>query len=318
MEKEFKVEKEENGLRLDIFLHSKYFDFSRSWIQKLIKKGKVLVNGKKVLPSLKLKSGYKIYFSPELPPDISLEPDKSFEDKIEIIFEDDEIIVINKPSGISVHPSSSEPNGTIVNWLIYHTPNIKSVGDYQENGNIRPGIVHRLDKETSGVMVVAKNQKTFLMLKKQFAEHSVIKRYIALVNGSPKEDSGKIDYNIARSKTDPTKNTAVKSKNEGRQAITYWKVIKRYTEHTLLEITPKTGRMHQIRVHLKSIGLPVSGDKKYQNSTEKNKNPKHLGRMFLHAEYLSFKNSKGEKLSFSAHLPDDLSKCLHNLIYVIK
>ena len=181
--------------------------------------------------------------------------------------------------------------------------------------------MHRLDKDTSGAMVVAKNQKMFLHLKKQFQNHTVEKKYVALVNGSPKEDSGKIDLNIARSKSDPTKNTcptagaaAVKSKTEGRYALTYWKVLKKYPDHSLLEVMPKTGRMHQIRVHLKAIGLPVSGDKKYGI---KGKDPKHLGRMFLHAEYLSFKNPDGEKMSFSAPVPDDLKLVLKNLPFVI-
>lgn len=329
--RKFHVGKEYAGLRLDVFLHSQYLDFSRAWIQKLIKKGNASVNpalarksgtSSKNIVAYKLKAGDVIEFTPELPPEISLEPDKSLSDKIEIIFEDEDFIVINKPPGISVHPSSSETKGTVVNWLIYHFPKIKSVGDSLENGNIRPGIVHRLDKETSGVMAIAKNQKAFLLLKKQFQAHTVTKKYVALVNGSPKEDSGKIDFNIARSKTDPTKNVATKSKNEGRYALTYWEVIKRYPDHTLLEIAPKTGRMHQIRVHLKSIGLPVVGDKKYMpdgwRDGAKSKNPKNLGRMFLHAEYLSFKNTNGEKMSFSAPLPNDLANCLHNLIYVIK
>ena len=322
--KEHIVGKEHAGLRLDVFLHAQYLDFSRAWIQKLISKGNVSVNpaparkggtSGKITPSYKLRYGDVVEFTIELPPEISLEPDKSLKDKIEIIFENADLLIINKPSGVSVHPSSSETKGTIVNWLIYHFPKIKSVGDSLENGNIRPGIVHRLDKGTSGVMVIAKNQKTFLMLKKQFQAHTVTKKYSVLVNGTPKEDSGKIDLNIARSKTDPTKNVATKSKTEGRYALTYWKVVKKYPDHTLLEAAPKTGRMHQIRVHLKSIGLPVSGDKKYGI---KGKDPKHLGRMFLHAEYLSFENSNGEKMSFSAPLPSDLANCLRNLIYVIK
>jgi len=309
------ISKENAGFRLDMFLHSRYPDFSRAWIQKLIKKGNAKVNGKPASASKKLTASDAVDFEIELPPEISLEPDKSLDAKIKIIFENDDLLVINKPSGISAHPSSSETKGTIVNWLIYHFPKIRSVGDSLDSGNIRPGIVHRLDKETSGVMAIAKNQKTFLMLKKQFQAHTVTKKYSVLVNGSPKEDSGKIDLNIARSKTDPTKNAAIKSKTEGRPALTYWKVVKRYPDHTLMEATPKTGRMHQIRVHLKSIGLPVAGDKKYGL---KSKDPKHLGRMFLHAEYLSFENANGEKMSFSAPLPNDLANCLRNLIYVIK
>jgi len=311
---EFKVTKEYAGFRLDVFLRAHFLDFSRAWIQKLIKKGNAKVNGKPAASSKKLTTLDAVSFDAELPPEISLEPDGSLNKKIGILFEDKDFIVIDKPSGISAHPSLSEREKTLVNWLIFHYPPIKSVGDFLANGNIRPGIVHRLDKDTSGAMIAAKNQKTFLFLKKQFQEHSVIKKYIALVNGSPKEDSGKIDLNIARSKTDPTKNTAVKSKTEGRYALTYWKVLKRFPDHTLLEATPKTGRMHQIRAHLKAIGLPVSGDKKYGT---KSKDPKHLGRMFLHSEYLSFKNADGEKMSFSAPLPRELETVLKNLPFVI-
>ena len=325
---ELKVSKEYAGFRLDIFLRAHFLDFSRAWIQKLIKKGNVRINGKPASPSRKLKTDELINFVLELPPEISLEPDGSLDKKIGILFENEDFLVIDKPSGISAHPSQSEKERTIVNWLLFHYPPIKSVGDFLEKENIRPGIVHRLDKETSGTMVIAKNQKTFLNLKKQFQNHTVEKKYVALVNGSPKEDSGKINLNIARSKSDPTKNTAVKSKTEGRQALTYWKVLKKYPDHSLLEVMPKTGRMHQIRVHLKAIGLPVSGDKKYSPTRLpdrqaggrggiKSKDPKHLGRMFLHAEYLSFKNLDGEKMSFSAPIPEDLKLVLKNLPFVI-
>lgn len=312
---EFKVTPEYAGERLDVFLHVKYFDFSRSWIQKLIKKGKATVNGKKAEPSTKLKESGVVNFELELPPEISLEPDGSLADKIKIIFENDDFLVINKPAGVSVHPSSTEPKGTVVNWLIYHYPPIKTVGDSLENGNIRPGLVHRLDKDTSGVMVIAKNQKIFLWLKKQFQTRQVTKKYITLVNGQPPEDSGQVELNITRSKTDPTKNVVSSLKNIGRYGLTYWKVIRRYPDHTLLEATAKTGRMHQIRVHLKSAGWPVAGDKKYGLTRL---DPKHLGRMFLHAEYLSFKSPSGEKFSFNAPLPPELEECLRNIPFVVK
>lgn len=312
---EFKIPKEYSGERLDSFLHSKFTDFSRNWLQKLIKKGNATVNGRKASASKKCKTNDVINFELELPPEISLEPEISLGEKIKIIFENDDFVIVNKPSGISSHPSHTEHSGTLVNWLLALYPNIKSVGDSLENGNIRPGIVHRLDKDTSGVMVVAKNQQTFLWLKKQFQTHRVTKRYLALVNGAPKTDEGKIELNIARSKTDPTKNVAVNAKNIGRTALTYWRVIRKYPDHTLLESTPKTGRMHQIRVHLKAIGLPVSGDKKYG---EKRKDPKHLGRMFLHAEYLSFALENGEKFSFTAPLPQELEECLRNIPFVVK
>jgi len=313
---ELKVTPTETGRRLDVFLQAHFLDFSRAWIQKLIKKGTVQVDGKPASSSLKLKTGQKVLFEPELPPEISLAPDPGLESKIKIIFEDSDILVINKPAGLSVHPSSSEPKGTLVNWLIYHSPEIKSVGDQLALGNIRPGLVHRLDKDTSGVMVIAKNQKTFNWLKKQFQTRQVTKKYLALVNGSPAQDSGTVKLNIIRSKSDPTKNTVTQSASAGRPAETHWQVLHRYPDHTLLEITPKTGRMHQIRVHMKALGWPVAGDKKY--GLEKHKDPKNVGRMFLHAQYLSFNMPSGEKFSFQAPLPPELETILRNLPFVLK
>ena len=322
MAKELIVPQEYAGTRLDVFLQARFLDFSRSWIQKLIKKGNVSINNKPALPSKKLKTGELINFDLELPPEILLEPDESLGEKIKIIFENDDFLVIAKPSGLTVHPSSTEPKGTLVNWLLAHYPPIKSVGDFLADGNIRPGLVHRLDKETSGVMVIAKNQPTFLWLKKQFQQHRVIKKYIALVNGSPPDDSGKIELNIVRSKINPTRNIVTSSKTlglpagkAGRRALTYWQVLRRYPNHTLLEVTPQTGRMHQIRVHLKARGWPVAGDKKYGLSRL---DPKHLGRMFLHAEYISFEVTNGEKFSFNAPLSSELGECLKNMPYVVK
>lgn len=342
---EIKVTPEFENARLDVFLHARFLDFSRSWIQKLIKQGKAQVNptplllrqrlrmdtvklrgasGKKTLPSRKLTTCDVVTFEPELPPEISLEPENHLDDKIKIVFENSDFLVIDKPAGISVHPSSGEPKGTIVNWLLFRYPSIKSVGDHPTTNYklpitnyyqaLRPGLVHRLDKDTSGLMVIAKNQKTFLCLKGQFQNRLVTKRYLALACGEIPADSGEINFNIMRSRSDPTRNTATNSKNRGRAALTYWRILKRYPDFTLLEVTPKTGRMHQIRVHLKAIGHPVAGDKKYAPAS---KNPKHLGRMFLHAAYLSFTTAAGEKFSFHSPLPDELERALQNLPYVV-
>lgn len=315
MAKELIVPKEYAGTRLDVFLHARFLDFSRSWIQKLIKKGNVSVNGRIAVASKKLTTCDVVNFVPELPPEISLEPDESLGEKIKIIFENGDFLVIDKPSGITAHPASSQPSGTVVNWLLAHYPPVKSVGDNLSAGNTRPGLVHRLDKETSGVMVIAKNQPAFLWLKQKFQTRQVIKKYVALVNGSPQDDSGKIELNIIRSKINPTKNAVTSSKTLGRRALTYWKVLRRFPDHTLLEISPKTGRMHQIRVHLKAAGWPVAGDKKYGTSRL---DPKHLGRMFLHAEYVSFEAPNGEKFSFNSPLPQELEECLKNIPYVVR
>ncbi len=319
--KELKITKEAAGGRLDVFLRSHYPEFSRSWIKKLIKKGNARINGRIASASKKLTTSQVVQFDLELPPEISLEPDRSLGDKIKIVFENEDFLVIDKSAGISVHPSASEYKGTLVNWLLYHYPPIKSVGDpapfaLAKGAGLRPGLVHRLDKETSGLMVVAKNPKMFIWLKNQFKKHRVVKKYLALVNGNPAVDNGQMDSNIVRSRSDPTKNTVSRSKTLGRTALTFWKVLKRYAGYTLLEVTPKTGRMHQIRVHLKSIGLPVSGDKKYTSG--KSQNPKHLGRMFLHAAYLSFVLASGEKFSFNSPLPSELESALRNLPFMIK
>ncbi len=312
--KEIKVSTESFGLRLDVFLHGQFFDFSRGWIQKLIKKGNAEVNGKIQDSKYKIKTGDFIKFNLETPPEISLEGESGFDSKIKIVFENDDFLVIDKPAGISAHPSSSEPKGTIVNWALWKYPAIRSVRD--SNDNLRPGIVHRLDKDTSGLMLIAKNQRMFNWLKKQFQAHLVIKKYIALANGTVKNDEGKIDLNITRSKKDPTQNNVTKSKTIGRSALTFWKVLKRYAGYTLLEVTPQTGRMHQIRVHLKSMGTPVAGDKKYFSKNLKS--PKHLGRMFLHAAYLSFNAQSGEKFSFHSPLPAELESALQNLPFMIR
>lgn len=339
---ELRVSPEFENVRLDVFLHTHFLDFSRAWIQKLIKHGQAQINSKKVLPSRKLRAGDVVSFEPELPPEISLDPEKHLDDKIKIVFENDDFLIIDKPAGVSAHPSASEPKGTLVNWLLAHYPQIKNVGDQPTAYNLphttyplhpkpytlnptpylRPGLVHRLDKDTSGLMVIAKNQNTFQWLKKQFQSRQVTKRYLALACGQLKADSGQINLNIVRSQSDPTRNTTTNSKSRGRTALTYWRALKLYPNFTLLEVTPKTGRMHQIRVHLKAIGHPVAGDKKYlprsQAAGRPARDPKHLGRMFLHGAYLSFITAAGEKFSFHSPLPEELERALQNLPYVVK
>ncbi len=331
----FTVTKEDAGLRLDVFLSGNLPDFSRSWIQKLIEKGNVKVGSRKPSKNYRTKAGENVFVSIELPPEISLDADKSLNSKIKVVFENDDFLVINKSSGLVVHPSSTTPKGTIVNWLLYKYPEIKSVGD----DPIRPGIVHRLDKETSGLMVIARNQKTFEWLKEQFKERNIGKKYLTLVIGDIKKESGEISYPIGRSKNDPTKQVVYKSKSvpsNAREAHTLWRVIKQYPDFTYLEVVPKTGRMHQIRVHLKSMGHPVAGDSKYATKTS-SKSPRHIGRMFLHASFLSFtmppsstKESNvrgppridrvetGERFSFNLPLPKELKDALKNLPFMLE
>lgn len=237
---------------------------------------------------------------------VKLEPDSSI--PISVVYEDENIIVINKQAGISVHPSINEPGGTIANALVARYPEIKNVGD----DPMRPGIVHRLDKDTSGLLVVAKNQETFEFLKKEWQSGQVIKKYLALVWGHPKE-KGEIISELARSLKDFRKRVVIKpGKNniKGKLAVTEYRVIKKYKDFSLLEVIPKTGRTHQIRVHMASIGHPVVGDKVYGN---KKVAPEGLTRQFLHAFYLSFSLPGGKKIALESDLPEDLNKILAKL-----
>jgi len=240
---------------------------------------------------------------------------------LDVVYEDEDVVVLNKPAGISVHPSINEPKGTLVDALIVKYPEIKNVGE----DPIRPGIVHRLDKDTSGLLVVARNQKAFEFLKKEWQSGQVVKKYLALVWGRPKE-KGEIISELARSSKDFRRRMVVnparlnsrsggpgKNKDKkitGKLAVTEYKIVKKYKEFSLVEVRPKTGRMHQIRVHMASIGHPVAGDKIYGS---KGKNPKGLTRQFLHAIYLSFSLPSGKKLALEADLPEDLRAFLTKL-----
>lgn len=240
---------------------------------------------------------------------INLKPELNI--PLDIVYEDDDVVVINKQAGISVHPSINEPSGTIANTLIARYPEIKNVGE----DPLRPGIVHRLDKDTSGLLVVAKNQKAFDFLKKEWQLGQVVKKYLTLVWGHPKE-TGQIESELTRSRKDFRKRMVVRpEKNKdkkitGKMAVTEYKVIKNYEDFSLVEVFPKTGRMHQIRVHMASIGYPVVGDKIYGKKRE---NPVGLNRQFLHAYYLSFSGPSGKKLALETDLPEDLKKVLTKL-----
>ena len=245
---------------------------------------------------------------------IKLQPD--FKIPLDIIYEDKDVVVIDKQAGISVHPSVNEPGGTLANALIARYPELIGIGE----DPLRPGIVHRLDKDTSGLLVVAKNQKTFEFLKKEWQSGQVVKKYLALVWGhlSPPAggEKGEIKSEIARSIKDFRKRMIVrpeKNKKEikGKLAVTEYKVIKRYRDFSLVEVFPKTGRMHQIRVHMASLGHPVVGDKLYGKRSPFGRSP--AGRQFLHAYYLSFSLPNGKKLALEADLPEDLEKVLTKL-----
>jgi 23S rRNA pseudouridine1911/1915/1917 synthase len=230
----------------------------------------------------------------------------NFSIKLKIVYEDKDVIVIDKPADLSVHPVKPEQNNTLVNGLIAYYSPIKNVGD----DPLRPGIVHRLDKDTSGLMVIAKNNPVFEYLKKQFQEKKVIKKYCALVIGKVKDKKGVITKAISLSKKDHKKRSALLD-DKARKAWTEYQIIKRFKDYTLLEVCPKTGRTHQIRVHLASIGHPIAGDKQYK--FKRQLSPVNLDRQFLHAACLKFRLLNDKVVEFKSKLPEDLEKVLQIL-----
>lgn len=298
------VNSSEKGKRLDKFLVKKFPIFSRSFLQRLIKEEKVTINEKKAPAHTKVKERDSISIELVAPPKISLKADSNI--PLDIIFEDKDFLILNKPSGIVVHPSLSNPNKTLINGVLAYLPEISSVGE----DPVRPGIVHRLDKEVSGIMVIAKSQKFFLHLKKQFRNRTIAKKYIALVHGIITPSSGKIDLNIGRSKRKPYR-MSVKQKSGGRFALTYYQTLKKFTKYTLLEIKTKTGRTHQIRVHLHALGYPIVGDRVYK--IKRVKLDKDLNRIFLHASSIKFFDLQKKKREFHVQLPKALSQYMIKL-----
>jgi len=305
MKKALEVEKSLFPQRIDLYLKNKLSDISRSKIVSLLKQGKILVNEKKVKPSFILKGGEKILinFHEEkkelIPLPLKREP--------KILYEDKNYLVINKPAEILVHPNLKNLNQpTISSWLIFKWPNLKGVGE----DPLRPGIVHRLDKETSGVLAIAKNNQSFFHLKEQFQKRLVKKEYLTLVWGNIKKDSGEINIPLTYSKKSPfrRKISDFKSSKKSLSAITYYKVIKRFKDFALLKVIPKTGRTHQIRVHLASLGFPVVGDKEY--GPKNRRLPFTLNRQFLHAIKISFLTIDNTLLEIEAPLPEDLENVL--------
>ncbi len=305
---DFKVSLEDVGKRLDKFLSEKLSDLSRSHIQSLILNGSVLIFEKKREKKYLLKEGDEVkvflegYDLREVLPDASV--------KFDVVFDSDDFLIINKPAGLVVHPNKFHKTNTLVNGLLAKFPNIKDVGE----DSMRPGIVHRLDKDTSGIMIIAKNQDMFLWLKEQFKEKKVKKRYLALVFGGVRGDGGEIVAPIAKSNSKQV--ALIKGKRVGRissakEAITIFKVKDVLNGFTLLDVFPKTGRTHQIRVHLASINHPIVGDKKY--SSKKLLKTLPFKRQFLHAYYLSFFLKNGKRVEFSVGLPKDLSDLLKTL-----
>lgn len=294
---EIKVPLEFKGKRLDVALSS-LLGFSRSKSQALFREGKVLVNGKEAKPSLILKGEEKVHFSI---PERDLSGLKPEDIPLEIIFQDGFFAVINKPQGLVVHPGAGRTTNTLVNALLSKFP-------FPLPGSTdRPGIVHRLDKDTSGLIIVAKNEVAMNNLSLQFQERKVQKVYLALVHGVVGPEEGRIEIPLGRHKEDPKK---FAPRILGKEAVTEFKVLKRFFDYSLLELKPQTGRTHQIRVHLSFIGHPVVGDPVYGKP-----NPWGIKGQLLHAYSLDFLHPiTGEKLHFEAPLPDNFQKVLNDLL----
>ena len=298
--KEYIVSQEEKGKRLDAYISSANTDITRTSAQRLIEDGNILVNGKNAKVSYKIQENDKISVEIPEPKQIEL---KAQNIPIEIIYEDSDIIVVNKPKGMVVHPANGNPDGTLVNAIMaICKDSLSGIG-----GEIRPGIVHRIDKDTSGLLIVAKNDNAHVKMSEQIKNHEVKKTYIALVRGVFKENEATIDMPIGRSTSDRKKMAVNKN---GKNAITHIKVLKRFDKYTLLQVNIETGRTHQIRVHLSHIGYPIVGDYTYSNG----KNEFDVIGQCLHAQKLEFKHPITQKdMCLEAELPQYFKDILDKL-----
>ena len=295
-----KIIVENNGERLDKYISEKNSELSRAMVQKLIEDKQILVNNKLQ------KASYKVQVEDEIAiniPEVKETGLKSQDIPLDVIYEDEDILVVNKPKGMVVHPAVGNPDGTLVNAVMAHCDgNLSGIG-----GKLRPGIVHRLDKDTSGLIIVAKNDKAHIKLSEQIQNREVKKVYLALVRGIIPENEATINMPIARSNKD-RKKMAVDKK--GKVAITHFKVIKRFEKYTYLEVTIETGRTHQIRVHMAEIGHPVVGDYTYSNG----KNEFNVEGQMLHAKSLDFIHPiTGKKIHLEAPLPEYFKEILNKL-----
>ena len=286
----FIVDEKDHGIRIDKYLSGVFVDKSRSFIQGLIEKDSIKVNNKSPKSNYKLKALDEIeviFKEPEI-----LEVDAE-EIPLHILYEDKDIIVVNKVQGMVVHPAPGNYNGTLVNALLFHCTDLSSI-----NGVIRPGIVHRIDKDTSGILVVAKNDESHNKLSDQLKDHSMKREYYALVEGRLKNEKGTIDKPLARNKRDRLKMGIVEG---GKNAVTHYEVIERYNGYTLIKCILETGRTHQIRVHMASIGFPLVGDPLYGFKKQRFK----LKGQMLHAKTLGFIHpTKNEYVEFTTELPE--------------
>lgn len=313
--KVYHIQTEHKGNRLDRFLISATEDVSRTYLQKLIREGAVTINGKVSKQSSRtLRVGDQVCIS--FPDSRPLDTGQPEDIPLDILYEDSHLIVVNKPAGMLVHPASGINSGTLVNALLSHCSDLSGIGGVE-----RPGIVHRLDKDTSGVLLVAKTDVVHRSLSVQFEEHTITRQYVAAVCGIPTDITGTIDAQIARSRRDRRRMTTVK--NNGRHAITHYQVLEIYNKFSLVQLILETGRLHQIRVHLQHIGHPVAGDAIYGGEQRALNDADtlpikhaliHLKRQALHARTLQFEHPiTHEVLMFCAPKPKDMQRLIDSL-----
>ena len=288
------------GERIDKFISDSESEISRSYAAKLCVEKLVAANGKAIGKNYRIKGGEKIEIDLPEPESLEILPENI---PLNIVYEDDDVIVIDKPQGMVVHPAAGNESGTLVNALLYHCGESLSA----INGVIRPGIVHRIDKDTSGLLVAAKNNEAHLGLSEQLKDRKALRKYVALVNGNIKEDSGTVNKPIGRSPSDRKKMAVVPG---GREAVTHYNVLESFGQYTLTECVLETGRTHQIRVHMASLGHSIAGDKTYGIKKEKF----NLNGQLLHARSIGFVHPKtGELMEFSSPLPDYFEAVLERL-----
>lgn len=293
-----KAEADDNGKRLDVFL-SEHGSMTRSAAQKLLEDGCVTVNGKTAVKNYKIKEADEVRANVPEPRVLNVEPQNI---PLDVVYEDDDVIVVNKPQGMVVHPAAGNFDGTLVNALMYHTKgNLSAI-----NGVIRPGIVHRIDKDTSGILVVAKNNAAHLALAEQIKAHTVTREYVCLIHGGTSWDTLTVDKPIGRDPKDRKRMLAgIPTEKNGRNAVTHFCVEKRFNGYTLLRCRLETGRTHQIRVHLKSIGKQIVGDTVYGLKNDCLAKSEGICGQLLHAQKLGFIHpSTGKYVEFTGDLPD--------------
>ena len=293
---EFRVEEADVGTRIDKYISALMEGKSRSYIQGMIEKGGVIVNGNIKKSNYAVKEGDVISVTIPEPEEMNIKPEKI---PLEILYEDSDLVVVNKKQGMVVHPASGIYSGTLVNALLEHCTDLSGI-----NGVLRPGIVHRIDKNTSGIIVIAKNDNSHNILAHQLKEHTMTRVYYALVEGIIKKDEGTVDTQIGRHPAEKIKMAVVR---EGKRAVTHYRVVQRYKAHTLVECVLETGRTHQIRVHMAHIGHPVVGDPVYGHKKQRFK----LEGQLLHAKKLGFVHpSTNTYVEFESSLPDHFVKIL--------